>query len=461
MFTTLIEGIMALDDTAITERFRALELERRRLDAELAAVVAVADARGVHREDGHRNVKGWLRANGNWSGREISAVRKKAKLLDACPSVGDALLNGHIGVGQADELARARGNRRCGPAISEVLDTLLDSAEHLPYDDFRVVVRRWEALADMDGALDDAETNHANRTVSLNEVNGCIDLRASGGYPLTAAEMLGIFERFVEAEFRADVAARTELHGPNAPASLLPRTDAQRRFDALVQIFRTAASMPAGARAPEPVVNIVMSQYDFELLLARHRIIELSDDLTIPALADLRCETDTGIPIPPDHVLQAALLGHIRRVVVDRDGVVIDMGRRRRLFTGSARVAAKLMARHCGHLGCTVGSHFADIDHIDEYERDEGATDADNGRPKCGSHNRHKHRAGIVERRDPSGRIIQYRSDATPMLQVGRRRIAEPEPDPWTLFRRGLGPDPLGHMPPPRIPPPRPPEPGP
>ena len=38
--------------------------------------------------------------------------------------------------------------------------------------------------------------------------------------------MLGIFERFVEEEFRADVAARTELYGPDAPASLLPRTDA-------------------------------------------------------------------------------------------------------------------------------------------------------------------------------------------------------------------------------------------
>ena len=68
MFTDLVEELMGLDNDAITERFRALELERRRVDAELTAVVAVADARGVYGDDGHRSIKGWMRANANWSG---------------------------------------------------------------------------------------------------------------------------------------------------------------------------------------------------------------------------------------------------------------------------------------------------------------------------------------------------------------------------------------------------------
>ncbi len=34
MFTELVEELMGLDNDAITERFRALELERRRVDAE-------------------------------------------------------------------------------------------------------------------------------------------------------------------------------------------------------------------------------------------------------------------------------------------------------------------------------------------------------------------------------------------------------------------------------------------
>ena len=45
MYTELVEELMGLDNDSITERFRGLELERRRIEAEMAAVVAVADRR--------------------------------------------------------------------------------------------------------------------------------------------------------------------------------------------------------------------------------------------------------------------------------------------------------------------------------------------------------------------------------------------------------------------------------
>ncbi len=251
---------------------------------------------------------------------------------------------------------------------------------------------------------------------------------ASGGRPLDAAEMIGIFERFVEDEFRADVAARTDLYGPDAPASLLPRTDAQRRFDALLNIFRTASSMPAGARAPDPVVNIVCDIVTFETLLARHRLIPFPDDLPLTDLARSRCETDDGVVVPPEHVLQAALQGHVRRVIVDGNGVVLDMGRKRRLFKGSARVAAKLMACHCGHPGCTVSAHYAEVDHLDEWDRDNGPTDIANSNIRCRPHNPIKHRLGLIDRRSKSGQVVTFRRDGTPMLPVGCR-LPDFEPD--------------------------------
>jgi hypothetical protein len=109
MFTALVEDLMSLDDDALTERFCALELQRRRLDAELAAVVSVADGRGVWRHDGHFNVKGWARAHGNWSNSQVAACGRTARLLDTVPGVGDALLAGHVGTAQVDGLARVRG----------------------------------------------------------------------------------------------------------------------------------------------------------------------------------------------------------------------------------------------------------------------------------------------------------------------------------------------------------------
>ena len=101
--------MIGLDDAAITERFRDLELRRRRDEAELAALIAVAEARGVYAADGHLTVKGWLRANANWSPAEVNAARRKARLVKDHPSVGDALLDGHIGAAQVGELGRARG----------------------------------------------------------------------------------------------------------------------------------------------------------------------------------------------------------------------------------------------------------------------------------------------------------------------------------------------------------------
>jgi hypothetical protein len=51
-------------------------------------------------------------------------------------------------------------------------------------------------------------------------------------------------------------------------------------------------------------------------------------------------------------VLAAALTGHVRRVVFDVAGVVIDLGRRSRLFTGSSRDAVMLGDRWCLWPGC-------------------------------------------------------------------------------------------------------------
>ena len=108
-------------------------------------------------------------------------------------------------------------------------------------------------------------------------------------------------------------------------------------------------------------------------------------------------------------------------MVIDGQGVVIDFGRKRRLFTGAAREALKLMIDGCEHIGCPVRPTSCQIDHIDEWVRDGGTTDLANGALKCNGQNRAKHRLGITEERDANGTLVQYRGDGTPILPVGRR----------------------------------------
>ena len=133
------------------------------------------------------------------------------------------------------------------------------------------------------------------------------------------------------------------------------------------------------------------------------------------------CETENGVPVNGHDIIRAALTGYIRRIVIDGQGVVTDFGRKRRLFTGAAREALKLMLDGCEHIGCPVRPTSCQIDHINEWIRDGGTTDLANGALKCNGQNRAKHRLGITEQRDANGTLVQYRADGTPIIPVGRR----------------------------------------
>jgi len=231
--------------------------------------------------------------------------------------------------------------------------------------------------------------------------------------------MIAIFNTERETQFQIDVAERTRLYGPDAPASMLPRSDAQRRFDAIQAIFRRSTRVPADSKAPKPLVNIIINQRSFEENLHNHGLGDDPTDLPEVDPSLRRCETATGIAVLPDASVKAALTGHVRRVVLDSAGVVINMGRKQRLFTGSAREAAKLMAYRCDVRGCDVPGMFAEVDHMTEWVHD-GCTDTDNACNDCKSHNLAKHLKKYRVERKPDGQVVYYRPDGTPMLPVGQ-----------------------------------------
>lgn len=428
MFRALVEQYMEEEDTSLDAEIRRLELELRDLQARRSAAIAVAEARQLNAVDGHHSMKGYLRATCNWSNAEVARQRKLARLVDGHPEVGDAMQAGRIGVAQANLLAAVWANPRVSDQLAAIMPVFLDQAEHLPYDDFRVCVDHWVTQADLDGAFDEMVADVERRTARVTEIGGTVDITASGGDALVAATMVGIFDRFVQAEFDKDLEARRAEFDDDALKQPLPRTAGQRRFDALVAIFDAAIAAPAGGVAPEPVVNIIGDASTISTLFANHGLmddarVDLDDLPTDPVdLLTRRCETSTGMVLHPELLLRALLTGQVRRLVVDSDGVVTDLGRRQRLFTGNARVAAQLVARRCAHNGCEVAAAFCDIDHLEEWVSDGGETNQRNARPRCGSHDRFKHRERWKVRRGPNGRIYNIRGDNTIVLTVGERQ---------------------------------------
>ena len=85
------------------------------------------------------------------------------------------------------------------------------------------------------------------------------------------AVMAEIFERFCDAEFSADWDHTLARFGDAACYSLMPRTDAQRRFDAMYAIFERAATAAPDAKAAVPLVNFVIDVPTLERLPRRNR----------------------------------------------------------------------------------------------------------------------------------------------------------------------------------------------
>jgi hypothetical protein len=450
----LADELVDTTESELDERVRALELLRRRVEAELALTIATAERRGAFLADGHRTMKGYLRATCNWSNSEVAVQRRLAHAADHVPGLAEALHAGRIGVPQASAVARVHRNPRVRQRLIEFAPTLLDLAELHCYDDFQLVLQRFEMLADDDGAHRHRDEQMANRNVHVTTVGGALHLDAAGGDALVNDELEAIFRRFCEHEFRKDAAVRRAEHGDDAAGQPLARTHQQRSYDAFVELVRRANAdldtVPGAPKSPDPLVNVVVDSRTWSLVLADAGLAPGHDlagepidpftglpagierDLLGDLLADpdgfasMRCETSKGTLLHPHDVLRAALAGHVRRVIVDARSVPIDLGRRRRLFTGPARDAAKLLVRRCDHAGCDLPEDVCEVDHVVEWA-DLGATDQDNAAVECGHHNRQKHLRRYTTRRDAHGTRYTIRPDGSIVLPVGVRTPSFPD----------------------------------
>lgn len=426
----------------LDEALRASELQLRVLHARRARILAAAQASGAHQAGGHRTIPAYIRANCNTGTATAKRDHSLAKLIAVHPDVAGSLESGHVSIDHAHEIARIFNNPRINEILGSILDSLLSMAEHLSLGEFRIQVGTIIGLADQDGAFQEQQRSVANRRAWVDDMAGNLHLSASGGDPLTAAQITAIFESFTDGELQADLAARKAEHGDNADAHPLPRNQSQRNFDALVAVFAAAASSTAAGTLPDPTVNILIDSETLHETLVHAELVlpsgnqidldehgnpkaqladlvaELADD---PAgLADRVCSLSTGAAIHPSVALRALLTGHVRRVVVDSRNTVTELGTRSRVFTGAAREAALLLANFCSHQGCEIRARHSQVDHIIEWA-DGGETTQRNAQPRCGPHNRFKHREKWRTKRDNSGRAYDTKPDGTIVLPVGER----------------------------------------
>ncbi len=406
--------VAELSGAELDEALVKLEVARRQVEAAHVAVLDRADESGRFRHDGHASVRGWVVALTNSSPVETRRRLQTMRALRELPDTAAGLANGTIGVEQVREIAKLHAN----PRLRElVVDGDRKLVEHSRKDfvSFSEVLHRWSQFGDPRGAEQRHHEAHDGRDAVMFERDGVVHVHAKCGTGQGAA-LMEIFQRQCDAEFLADweeaKAAATDDGGE--PMSHLARTDAQRRMDALHRLVARGVAAAPDAATPEPLVNIVMTNAEYEAELAAMLGGTPVPAATVDDIDGRRCETTTGIPISPRDAVIASFLGYVRRVVIDSSGRVTDLGRRRR-FTGAARDAVLLDGRRCLWPGCGRASSRNQIDHTHEHARG-GLTTPENGGPACGRHNRLKTQ-GYTAHRDTNGVWHVYRPDGTELTE--------------------------------------------
>lgn len=244
-------------------------------------------------------------------------------------------------------------------------------ATRLRFDDFSRHLAYWLQRNDPDGAEDSARRQHDQRRVHLSQsfqgvwfLDGVLD--PIGGTILD--DVLTAIERELFHADRAD-AKQQRGHDDIRPADLA-RTPAQRRADALVELARRAAAMPAGARKPEPLFTVHVGYETF---------------------AGPLCQLANNTVITPGSLVPWLDQAWIERVVFDGPSRIIDLGAHRRLFTGATRRAVELLDEECFHDLCDTPAAACEIDHIQPWAAGRPTT-IDNGRCACRFHNLARHR---------------------------------------------------------------------
>lgn len=398
------------------EAYMAVEREVRRLHAVQAAMLTEVDQSCSFLDDYHHTPAAWLRAVTNSGKATATTTVQTAAMLAALPLVAAADATGSVGPDQLRLLTRLHGNERCRSRLPDSEELLLGYAKSLTLHEFRQACQRWQAHADPDGAHRDHELSRRNRHVSTSRLGAGGVLHAEGD-ALTHEIITEILTRHAEVEFEIDLAERLARYGQAAAQYPLARNARQRLYDALLAICLKAAGTTA-TTTQVPLVNIICTET--VLADAIREFFGTPGDPARPSTSQrLRlCETAAGAPVDPHDLVIAALIGQVRRVVVDSAGRVIDLGRRSRLFVGAAREAVLLTGDRCCHPGCEMRVPRIQIDHIDAWATRGGSTNPFNGDPECGKHNRDKQHGRFTVKRDHTG-WHHYRPDGTEIAPRG------------------------------------------
>jgi len=382
----------------------------------LADVIAVdtlnlvTDSRVVH-DHGHCSAKAAYGAVTHQSGRDLHGLEQVRKMLVRCQHLHGAAHSGRLSWDHLRLLGRVYANQRVRLAFVDQQRWILRKAKRFDFRRFEIIMNRWVNVNDPDGG--DPNHGHQNRTATSvqDHFSGAWQRRATHG-PLVGAAMREIEDAYIDAEFAKDWETAKATHGDDTCKDHLARTDAQRRADAVAQIYADAANNPNKSVGFNFVHNIVWDADTYFEMFRRH-----TGATARPFNLDtFRCETINGVQLETNEAFLDSITSPLRQVLIDAKRVVIDMSERR-FFTGIARTALQLSHDECEWPGCHVPSTRCQGDHITPKARG-GPTEQENGATTPHQNtNRHRNHPTL------GLSCVTRRAIGSPLLRPGRWQV--------------------------------------
>lgn len=308
---------------------------------------------------------------------------------------------------------------------------LISQAQVLTFPEFRHVVFHWIDINESDAAQAKREDRKATCDIRTSQdFDGTLhgELKLPG---LEGEEFTKELKRLEKIEFEKDWTAGRAQHGPGVKLDQLTRAPQERRVAALLEMVRRSAAYSGDSPQPRYVVNVIT-----DLDTYRTQINQAFGSGSMAHTNPNRiCRTLDGTPMSPADMLNAAISGRVRKVIVDQNGDITEFGhsqrlfaglkpktateqqvldrhteavlaakphnlnhgRTKRFFEGALRTAVQIQHPTCTHEhGCLTPSIDCEIDHVTDWQ-DGGPTAIRNGKPLCKRHNLWKQN----QRRDP------------------------------------------------------------
>jgi hypothetical protein len=337
-----------------------------------AALIADAAEAGGPLPD-HGDPNEGHRRRSKQSQRASARDLERQRTLALFPRLRQALVDGVIDVEHVDILTAARKDLTVAQRLSlvELDGEITVLAVGHPPEPFRTALHRLVARLVADDGRTRFERQRRNTRLRVWTDPDTGMVRLFGEFdPERGAHLANLLRHAVDAMYALPVPA-------GCPDDPVAKNDHLRAL-ALLQLVQQGTISEAGTTGPDVDLVVVV---DHDTLCAGVH------DQTI-------LDAGPGIHLPVATLRRMACTAQIIPVVLNGDGVALDVGRSQHVANRAQRRALRAMYPTCAIQGCSTRFEHCQIHHVAWWGRDLGPTNLANLVPLCSKHHHAVHEGG-------------------------------------------------------------------